>query len=153
MTPELRDRWTDHLLGSEGLVLRAYDDATGRVIAPGTTVRGFVTVGIGRNLIGRGITRDEAFYLCANDQAAVLVELDRLIPWWRELVEARQLVLADMAYNMGAERFVRGWPHFLAAVKAGDWKEAARLMRESRWAAQVGDRDVILTRLMLEGHF
>ena len=37
--------------------LRVYDDATGRVVQPGQSVQGWLTIGYGRNLVGRGITR------------------------------------------------------------------------------------------------
>ena len=80
---DVRDVLTRDLLGHEGEVLRAYDDATGRVVNPGDTVKGWLTIGVGRNLVGRGITQAESRYLLANDIAAVDAELDAQLPLWR----------------------------------------------------------------------
>lgn len=153
MTPELRNALRHSIAGHEGLVLRAYDDATGRVIQPGDTVRGWPTIGYGRNLTGRGITQGEADYLLDNDLATVERELLAGAPWVAGLDPARRLVLLEMSYNLGAGNLLRGWPTFLGHVAAQRYDQAAALMLGSKWAGQVKSRALHLARLMQTGAF
>ena len=139
MTPNLRLRIESSLMRNEGLVLAAYDDATGRPVDPGTLVRGWVSIGYGRNLIGRGITRAEADYLLDNDIAVVEQALDRNLPEWRRWSEPRQWAIFEVGYNLGVERFIAGWPNTVAHLRAGRFVEAANLFSTSRWRQQVGD--------------
>ncbi len=153
MAPELRARLRHSIAGHEGLVLRAYDDATGRVIQPGDTVRGWPTIGYGRNLTGRGITQAEADYLLDNDLGENERELLVGSPWIAKLDLARQLVLLEMSYNLGAGNLLRGWPTFLGHVAAQRYDQAAALMLGSKWAGQVKSRALHLARLMQTGAF
>lgn len=116
----------------EGEVLHAYQDSFG-----------YLTIGVGRMIDrrrGGGITREESEHLLVNDIRRVVNALDRYIPWWSMLSEERQLVLANMAFNMGTERLVSGWPSTLGAIKRGEYDRAAALMAGSKWARQVGAR-------------
>lgn len=151
MTPELRDALRHSIAGHEGLVLRAYDDATGRVIQPGDTVRGWASIGYGRNLVGRGVTQAEADYLLDNDLAVLERELLAGAPWVASLDPARQLVLFEMSFNLGAGNLLRGWPTFLGHVSAQRYDQAAALMLGSKWAGQVKSRALHLARLMQTG--
>lgn len=112
--------------------------------------RGIATVGIGRNLKDRGLSDDEIDYLLANDIKLVESELDRNLPWWRNLSEARQRVLANMCFNLGISRLM-GFKKMLAAVAYGDFDEAVVQMKDSAWATQVGQRAVRLAAMMKEG--
>jgi lysozyme len=52
-----------------------------------------------------------------------------------------------MAFNLGRARlgkFVR----FLGAVHLGHWDEAAEEMMQSKWATQVGQRAITLSKMM-----
>ena len=153
MTPDLRARLRTELIGHEGLVTRAYDDATGRVIQPGTTVRGWVTVGYGRNLVGKGLTVRESDYLLSNDIADVERELDARIAWWRSLDDARMLAIAEMAFQLGAANLTAKWPNFLRAVQTGDYRRAAAIIRASLLARQVPSRAEGYARLIEAGRF
>lgn len=51
----------------------------------------------------------------------------------------RQVILADLALNLGATRFL-GFRKMVAAVRAKDWRRAADEMRLSMWFHQVGKR-------------
>ncbi|MCV6587566.1 MAG: hypothetical protein OIF57_00865 [Marinobacterium sp.] len=66
------------------------------------------------------------------------VELDT-IPIFTRLDAARQLVLANMAYNLGVPR-LKGFRKMWRALEQGDYKLAAAEMLDSRWARQVGKR-------------
>lgn len=146
-------RIREMLLLHEGIRLRAYDDATGRLIMPGDRVRGYVTVGVGRNLISRGLTREEALYLLENDIKAVEREVKyRLHDIWAVANDARRDALLDMAFNLGINGLL-GFSHMLAAMRRGDWRQAATEMLDSRWADQVGRRAIRLARMVESGTY
>ncbi len=113
---------------------------------------GRLTIGVGRNLDDRGLSEDEIAYLLKNDIDAVERDLDRALPWWRELSQARQNVLANMCFNLGINRllqFVKALDH----MRARRYDAAASEMLNSKWARQVGDRAKRLAVLMRKGEF
>ena len=126
----------EQLVRHEGLRLKPYRDTVG-----------VLTIGVGRNLDDVGIREDEAMVLLDHDILGVLDDLDREFPWWRHLSETRQLVLADMCFNLGIGR-LKGFRKALQAMQEGRWADAAREMLDSRWAAQVGSRAVNLAEMM-----
>jgi len=122
----------------------------GERLKPYRCTAGKLTIGIGRNLEDRGITREESAYLLANDIAAEERELLRALPWVATLDEVRQRVLLDMAFNMGIVGLL-GFKRTLATIQAGDYQAAATMMLDSRWAKQVGQRAERLSRMMATG--
>lgn len=152
MTPELRQRLRQSISGHEGLMLKVYDDATGKVVNPGGTVRGWLSIGYGRNLVGRGITLNEAEVLLANDFSAVEAELDARFPAWREWAEPRQWAIFELGYNLGVARFATEWPNTAAQLRAGGFEAVASTLAASKWRSQVGDgRAVPIIRAMQRG--
>jgi lysozyme len=129
----------ERLAQEEGLALHPYKDTVGKL-----------TIGHGRNLSDRGITEDEAQYLLANDIQAAVQDLDRHLPWWTGLDPVRQIVIADMCFNLGINGLLQ-FHHTLAAVRHGHWTAAASGMRASRWYRQVGERAVRLAKMMETG--
>lgn len=133
------DRLRTQLVDEEGLRLTPYRDSVGKL-----------TIGVGRNLEDRGITRDEAIFLLDNDIIAVLDQLAAHVPFFAALDDVRQRVLADMAFNVGMGGLL-GFKNTLAAVARGDYDAAAVGMLASRWATQVGDRALVLAEMMRSG--
>ena len=134
-----REKLIQKLIEHEGLELKPYKDTLG-----------ILTIGIGRNLEDRGISEDEAVYLAKNDVQIVEKELLAAQPCVDTLDSVRQLVLIDMAFNMGVPRlckFKRMW----AAVHEKDFPTAAKEMLDSRWATQVKSRSVKLANMMHKG--
>jgi lysozyme len=127
------------LVRHEGMVLKVYRDSIG-----------IPTIGVGRNLQDVGVTEAEALMLLDHDILGVLDDLDRECQWWRQLSETRQLVLADMCFNLGIVR-LKGFRNALQAAQDGRYEDAAREMLDSRWAKQVGPRAVNLAQMMKEG--
>ena len=123
-----RARLRAELVRDEGLRLRPYRCSAGAL-----------TIGVGRNLDDRGITRAEALAMLDADIGAACDDLDRRAPWWRGLPAPARRGLANMAFNLGWPR-LSGFRSMLAALEAGDWDRAADEALDSRWAAQVGDR-------------
>ena len=155
-----KDLLMEKLIAHEGLRLQVYEDSLG-----------IATIGIGRNLEDRGITPEElewmdipnmaivhtmgiteadAMYLAQNDVQIVEEELLRAHPCVDRLDAVRQLVLVDMAFNLGVPRlcnFKKMW----AAVEAEDFPTAAKEMLDSRWANQVKSRSTKLAHAMHTG--
>lgn len=52
------------------------------------------------------------------------MELRQHLPRYNTLPDRAKLALLDMAYNLGVSGLVRGYPRLLAAIFAGNWKEA-----------------------------
>jgi lysozyme len=129
-----------------------------------------LTIGIGRNLddvgihkgetavlgitkescIKNGITKHEALVLFSNDVANCCRDLDRRLPWWRTLTDARQRVLVNMCFNMGIARLAK-FVNTLAMIEAGKYDAAAKGMLNSLWAKQVGARARRLATMMERG--
>ncbi len=115
--------------------------------------QGYWTIGHGiciDKYLGCGITKEESRYLMVNRLGQAEVALDRNVPWWRSLSDARQEVLLNMAYNLGIKRLLN-FEKMLAACQAGDFAKAAEEMLDSLWRKQVGQRAERLATMMREG--
>ena len=144
------------------MVLTVYEDSLG-----------IETIGIGRNLKDRGITKEEldymdipsmdvvyehgiteadARYLAMNDIRIVENELCRVHPCVADLDSVRQLILMDMAYNMGVPRLCK-FKNMWGAIYDGNFEIASIERMDSRWAKQVGARAVKLSDAMRAGEF
>ena len=134
-----REQLIEQLVDHEGLELNVYKDSLG-----------IETIGIGRNLVDRGITKEEAYYLCNNDIGIVELELVAEFPIVSDLDAVRQRVVIDMAFNIGVPRLT-GFKKMWAAIHCGDYKEAAVEMMDSKWARQVGRRAERLSAMMKKG--
>lgn len=157
-----RQDFIEKLIKHEGLRLEVYQDSLG-----------IDTIGIGRNLKDRGITPAElewmdipnmavvhtmgiteadAMYLAENDIKIVEEELCKAHPCVEDLDAVRQLILMDMAFNMGVPRLNK-FKNMWAAVHKGDFDTAAVEMLDSRWAKQVKGRATKLSEAMKLGEF
>jgi len=155
-----KDDFIKKLIQHEGLRLEVYQDTLG-----------IDTIGIGRNLEDRGITEQElsdlgipsielvyengitevdAVYLATNDVQIVETELVRAHPCVDKLDSVRQLILMDMAFNMGVPRLCK-FKNMWAAIHEEDFITAAKEMLDSRWANQVKSRSTKLAHAMHHG--
>lgn len=119
-------------------------------LSPYTDTRGNLTIGVGRNLTGVGISAEEAEYLLGNDIYKAISSIAKFLPWADSLDDARHGVLVNMAFNMGIGGLLN-FEHFLEAMKERDWPTASREMLNSKWADQVGDRAKRLSQQVLTG--
>jgi lysozyme len=97
----------------------------------------------------RGITKDEALFLLANDIEDAVKDLSNF-DWFEDLDPVRKKVVIDMRYNLGPTRF-RQFKRMIAALAAGDYKRAAAEMVDSKWYRQVMTRGWRLARMMRTG--
>lgn len=122
----------------------------GKRLSPYRDTKGLLTIGIGRNLDAKGISEDEALYLLANDITEACQLLDANVPWWRQMNEPRQRVLANMCFNMGWGTLSQ-FKNTLKAMQESRYEDAARGMLDSLWAEQVGARATRLAEMMRTG--
>lgn len=110
------------------------------------------TGGVGRNLSSRPFSEDEIALMLRNDIRTAEKDLDRFLPWWREMTEARQNVLANMCFNLGISRLLK-FVKALDLMRASRYDAAAKEMLDSKWAKQVGARARRLAEVMRKGEF
>lgn len=110
---------------------------------------GVLTVGVGHNCL-KPLSSNAIDQILQDDIADALSDLDRNLPWWGELSEARQLALANMAFQLGYPR-LSGFTKMLSALKAGDYEEAAHEAANSRWARQTPERAKRIIQMIREG--
>lgn len=125
----------------EGLRLKAYQDT-----------ENVWTCGYGKNLQELEITEKQAEVWLIDDVYTAIRELDRAFKGWRDHSEARQNVLIEMMFQMGATRLA-GFIKFWQAMRLQDYATAALEMRASRWASQTPKRVHALATRMEEDTF
>ena len=116
------------LEGEEGRRRTVYKDSMG-----------IATIGVGRNLEGKGLDDSEINYLLENDIIDVYEDAKRMHPWILELSEPRRDALLAMLFQLGLNKFSQ-FQLMLAAARAGHWDEAARQLLDSTFAKQVPAR-------------
>ncbi len=109
--------------------------------------KGFLTIGIGRNLDANGISDLEAELMCLNDINKTQNELDAHLSWWRKCPENVQFVMMDMCFNLGITKFKK-FTRTLDLVYAGLYERASLEMLNSSWSGQVGVRAEKLSLIM-----
>ncbi len=129
----------EQLKNHEGLKLKPYTDTVGKL-----------TLGIGRNLEDKGITEQEALFMLNNDLDYFYSKLCQRIGWMKNLDDARQNVLVNMAFNLGIAGLIT-FKKTLLACEHGNFKIAATEMLNSKWAEQVGYRANELAEQMRTG--
>jgi len=138
------DQLSKQLRQEEGEVLHAYKDHMG-----------FLTIGVGRLIDqkkGGGITKEESAYLLANDIKKVVSQLERALPWFNQLNDARKAVLCQMCFQMGLAGLL-DFKNTLKAIQNGEWAKAASGMQQSLWAKQTPARAKRLADQMLTGNW
>jgi lysozyme len=120
--------------------------------------KGIDTTGVGHNLQASPLpdgwsyplTDEQVNVLLTQDISNVFADLDHNLPWWTDLNDVRQRVLANMAFNLGITKLL-GFKNTLAAMRQGKYKDASSGMLNSAWASQVRGRAVRLADMMLRG--
>lgn len=116
------------------------------------------TCGVGHNCLASPLpeswtlplTDSKVAELLNHDLTVTFAGLDLHLPWWRQLDDVRQRVIANMAFNLGVDKLLT-FRNTLAAVRAGSYHVAAENMRKSLWASQVGKRAERLIKAMESG--
>jgi lysozyme len=129
-------RLAKHQTYFEGLELRMYKCPAG-----------FNTIGIGHNLDVNPISEEAAVRIYQDDIKRVYEGVVKVLPWFLDLDEQRKFVILDMAFNIGVFGLMK-FKKMLAAVRAGQHRDAAAHMRDSKWYKQVPKRAEALIKEM-----
>ena len=97
--------------------------------------------------VGDPISEDRVLELFDRDMAWTLKDCHRLLPEFSDLPEEVRLIVANMMFNLGANR-LGGFKRFLEAVGKKDWASAADEMVDSKWHRQVPERSGRLIQRM-----
>ena len=144
------EKLMQELTDDEGCVYKIYEDHLG-----------YATFGIGHLIkdtdsefakpVGTPVSEERVEECFNQDIKIVCEELDMQEPWWRNLNDNRQRVIANMCFNLGYPRLSK-FKRFIAAMHTAQWEVAATEMMDSKWSGQVGDRAVRLRDRVLRGN-
>ena len=139
------EKLKEQLIRHEGLRLKPYRCPAGKL-----------TIGVGRNIEDRGITKAEAMAMLENDIAGARGDVGMLleqfgIDAWR-LSQPRKDALTNMAFNLGSRRLA-GFKKMFAAIRDGNYDLAAAEMLDSKYADDVGQRAVELANQLSSGEY
>jgi lysozyme len=129
----------EQLILHEGLKTRVYRCPAGKW-----------TIGVGRNLEDKGISKEEALHLLHNDVKEVDRSLRDRYEWFDELDFVRQKVCVDMAFNLGIGGFSQ-FKNMIRAIEQKDYVKASEEMKDSAWYRQGGVRGKRLVEMMRTG--
>ena len=136
-----KEKLKKQLIKHEGMVLKPYQCTAGKL-----------TIGVGRNLEAKGISKPEALEMLYNDINEIF---DRLRDAWPKIIlldDVRTNVLVNMAFNMGVAGLMK-FSKMFNALALTDYEQAAKEMLDSKWAKQVGDRAIELAEQMKTGQY
>ena len=158
----LKEKLTELLIKHEGCELEVYQDT-----------KGLDTIGVGRcletrgltrteceylkispdnfiqELKQRGITQSEAEYLLSNDIDYFIKQITKRLDFFPALPETAKIVLLDMAFNMGIDGLLK-FVHTLENIEHGRYIAASQEMLNSKWKNQVGQRAYDLANMLSE---
>jgi len=133
-----RKRLYEEIKADEGEVLEVYEDHLG-----------YPTIGIGHLVrfedeehgkpTGTPITPERSRELFDRDVEYAIKDCERLYGQWHNWPEEVQLIMVNMAFNLGATRLAK-FKNMHNMLSQHKWKEAAAEGRDSRWYRQVTNR-------------
>ena len=133
-----RTRLRQTLIRHEGLKLTPYKCTAGKL-----------TIGVGRNIEDRGISKETAMQMLDEDIEICLNELVERLNYFEELPSEIQEVLLNLCFNMGITRLMK-FRLMLGAIEARQYTLASVELLSSRYAAQVGRRATELAEILRE---
>ena len=119
----------DRLIKYEGLELFPYSDITGKRLY----IEGNISIGCGRNLEHKGISKEEALFMLQNDIDDCNDDLKKIFPKWLEFSGGRRVALRDVRFQHGGRGF-RLFKKMIKAILRDDWNGASFELLESQYA-------------------
>lgn len=110
---------------------------------------GKVSIGFGRNIEERGISKEEAYFMLRNDVALCIAELSELF-WFNIQPNGVKKALINMCYNLGLPKLVK-FEKMIGALRRKDYDRAAKEALDSLWAKQVGKRAQDIANVIRKG--
>jgi lysozyme len=127
MNPDMKVKLRMILIRHEGYRELPYQDT-----------RGFLSIGIGRNLSGRGVLPTEIDMMFDHDVDYFFNFLAEKFNWFNHLNEARQCALVDMCF-IGTKTFME-FKKMIAALEKEDFEGAAQEIINSHYETEVHQR-------------
>lgn len=122
----MMDKLIEQLVKHEGERLKPYRCTAGKL-----------SIGVGRNLDDKGISKAESRMLLAADIMQCEEDLKIIFrDQWNWISENRKIALTDMRFNLGGAGF-RSFKRMINAIKNEDWEQAGLEATRSKWAEQV----------------
>lgn len=113
----------------------------------GTTLQGYGK-SIGKKKTSSKISEHTASSWLHDDIVRCTDDLDKYLPWWRDLSTVRQAAMIDLTYNMGIHKLMK-FTNFLKSMEKGNFKKAKKYLltssngkSKSKYYTQVGIRAV-----------
>lgn len=118
------------LIVDEGYELKPYHCSEGKV-----------TIGVGRNLTDRGISKCTALQMLDEDVSIARLDCVEMfgVTWCEDAGVVRVSAVINMLFNLGKARFMT-FKKMIEHLKNYDFENAAREALDSKWARQVGRR-------------
>ena len=133
-----KEKLKETLKIDEGVVYEIYNDHLG-----------YATFGIGHlvletdpehgQTVGTPVSEERVNECFKKDVQTVIEDCKKLHDGWDGYPQEVKQVIANMMFNMGLTRLSKFKNHN-AALQSGNWKEAAKEGRDSRWYKQVTNR-------------
>jgi GH24 family phage-related lysozyme (muramidase) len=144
-----REELRRYIVTNEGWRTRVYNDSLG-----------IPTIGVGFNLNRRDANQritelglnyeqvlsgeqelsvEQVNQLLDGDLDSSISTVQNLFPNFSQFSSGRQIVLIDLAFNLGANR-LSSFTRMIAAINAGNWTQASVELANSRYYTQVGRR-------------
>jgi lysozyme len=112
---------------------------------------GIWTIGVGRNIVDRGLSDLEVEMLLNHDIDQAVQDVHAVFgAKFQTFAEPRQAALLNMMFNLGLNRFSK-FVRMIAAIREEKWEAAARCALDSLWAKQVGKRSERIAKMLREG--
>jgi lysozyme len=128
------------LIRHEGLKLKPYRCTAGKI-----------TIGVGRNIQDNGITEAEAKMMLRYDIEVARIPLLKF-KWFINLNDARKDAIINMVFNLGLTKFLK-FKDTIKFLESENYTQAAKEMRDSEWAKQVGLRAIELAKIIEIGKY
>ena len=133
------------LIRHEGLKLKPYYCPAGKL-----------TIGVGRNLEDRGISKTEAMVMLEADIKTARSDVEFILDHYNvqawKVNAAREGALVNVAFNIG-RRSLLGFRKMFVAIRFDDWDKAADELLDSKYAEDVGGRAVELADQLRSGKY
>lgn len=136
MSPDTYQSLKRLLTLQEGYRQFPYEDTTGHL-----------SIGVGRNLTDNGISYPEAQFLLENDLQYILDKLPARWSGFGLLSDNRQLVVANMCFNLGINGFLQ-FQALLGALEKEDYTAAGAEILNSQAARKLPTRYQTLAKIM-----
>lgn len=127
------------LIKHEGVRNLVYEDSEGNE-----------TIGCG-HLMSNPISQAAINQILDDDIQSAIAHLERYFKDWRNHDDARQNVLIEMMFNLGARK-LGGFKLMWLALQRQDYAEAAKQMLDSQWSKQVKGRAATLANIMRDSN-